>query len=154
MLGTGGKTMTEHKYTDEEVIKALECCASHLYACEDCHYLGKCRLLEKDAIDLINRQKAEISALTSAVDNSTQEFLKLHDKYQDQKAEIERLNAEKYNLIKTYKFCMVEAIKEFAKKLGSYEEVVTTLKDGKNIVAIDVHHIHRLVKEMTGENNQ
>lgn len=70
------------------------------------------------------------------------------------KSEVERLKAEKDNLIKTYKECMVEAIKEFAEKLGSYEEVVTTLKDGENIVAIDVHHLHRLVKEMTGENNQ
>jgi hypothetical protein len=68
--------MTEHKYTDEEVIKALECCASHLYACEDCHYLGKCRLLEKDAIDLINRQKAEVAFWMDAAANAKKEAVK------------------------------------------------------------------------------
>ena len=36
------------------------------------------------------KQKVEIEALTNAVDNSTKEFLKLHDKYQEQKAEIDK----------------------------------------------------------------
>lgn len=89
--------MTDHKFTEEEVIKALKCCRE-----KDC---GDCPLCEYPqsicewdaldyALDLINRQKAEISALTSAVDNSTQEFLKLHDTYQEQKEEIAMKNAE------------------------------------------------------------
>lgn len=36
--------------------------------------------------------KSEYDAVVSAVDNSTREFLKLHDTYQEQNAEIERLN--------------------------------------------------------------
>lgn len=36
--------------------------------------------------------KSDYDAVVSAVDNSTKEFLKLHDTYQEQKAEIERLN--------------------------------------------------------------
>ena len=35
--------------------------------------------------------KSEYDAVVSAVDNSTKEFLKLHDAYQEQKKEIERL---------------------------------------------------------------
>lgn len=86
--------MTEHKFTDEEVIKALEVCSENTVSGQGCFtYRGiPLRFLCSDALDLINRQKAEIAALTSAVDNSTKEFLKLHDAYQDQKAEIERLN--------------------------------------------------------------
>lgn len=58
--------MTEHKYTDEEVIKALECCNSH-GKCEQCPYFGKCKDLEPDVLDLINRQKAEIERLNKCV---------------------------------------------------------------------------------------
>lgn len=36
--------------------------------------------------------KSEYDSVLSAVDNSTKEFLKLHDTYQEQNAEIERLN--------------------------------------------------------------
>lgn len=48
--------------TDNEIINALECCDNCF--CEQCHYKPKlldCREeLCKDALDLINRQKAEI----------------------------------------------------------------------------------------------
>ena len=38
--------------------------------------------------------KSEYDAVVSAVDNSTKEFLKLHDAYQNAKAEVERLEGE------------------------------------------------------------
>ncbi len=58
--------------TDNEIIKALECCASstHSDACVFCPFneLKICEVesngLEKRALDLINRQKAEIERLT------------------------------------------------------------------------------------------
>lgn len=58
--------------TDNEIIKALECC--HDYSdCGDCSYgifrtkNGLCvDLLHKGALDLINRQKAEIGKLKEA----------------------------------------------------------------------------------------
>jgi hypothetical protein len=72
---------------DSDIIKALECCAK--LTCSECPYYEKrhirCRELRKLALDLINRQKAEI----------------------------EELRKEKDNLIKTYKECMTEAIKDF-----------------------------------------
>ena len=49
-----------------EIIKALECCVIG-YACpKDCPYMGKGLCMDKirkDALDLINRQKAEIERL-------------------------------------------------------------------------------------------
>lgn len=56
--------MTEHKFTDEEIIRALECCANG--ECDECIYYdcSPCKeYLNNAALDLINRQKAEIERL-------------------------------------------------------------------------------------------
>ena len=73
--------MTEHKYTDEEVIKALDFCLKELCHCakcprfeigvENCHVM-----LYNDTIDLINRQKAEISFWMDAAANAKKEAVK------------------------------------------------------------------------------
>ena len=73
--------MTEHKYTDEEVIKALGCCLKELCHCakcprfeigvENCHVM-----LYNDTIDLINRQKAEIAFWMDAAANAKKEAVK------------------------------------------------------------------------------
>jgi chromosome segregation ATPase len=56
--------MTEHKFTDDEIIKALECCSRNvplLNSCEDCPFYGKrcAAFLPQVALDLIKRYKAE-----------------------------------------------------------------------------------------------
>ena len=61
--------------TDNEIIKALECCRSENgNDCENCQYTkvvyrqgeGGCtNRLMQDALNLINRQKAEIERLTA-----------------------------------------------------------------------------------------
>lgn len=60
------------KLTDEQVKYALECCTQGVYDCKKecplrdngCSLKLKCRFgLCKDALDLINRQKAEIERL-------------------------------------------------------------------------------------------
>jgi hypothetical protein len=84
--------------TDTEIIKALECCRTNIVAdCKRCNLRledGTTRpycttILIGNALDLINRQKAEI----------------------------ERLKIEKDNLIRTYAECQAEAVKEFAERL-------------------------------------
>ena len=65
--------MTEHKYTDEEIIRALECCRTiDGNDCSNCPYYGKryeigsggcSNHLVNDALDLINRQKEEIERM-------------------------------------------------------------------------------------------
>ena len=96
--------LTERKYTDEEVIKALECCAknSTYDECCECLYVecstqkGCVGELMEDAINLINRQKAEIERL-----NAVSEICgDCHKKY-----------AEKIERAKS------EAMKEFAERL-------------------------------------
>lgn len=56
----------ELNLTDKEIIKALETCAAEEWLCDICCYKDKCPELKLDALDLINRQKAEIESLISA----------------------------------------------------------------------------------------
>ena len=51
--------------TDNEIIKALEVCTSELQDCVLCPLLGNCDplVLDGQALDLINRQQAEIERL-------------------------------------------------------------------------------------------
>lgn len=55
----------ERKFTDDEIVKALNCCGSE--NCRGCPYWDyKCHggnQMIRDALDLINRQKAEIERL-------------------------------------------------------------------------------------------
>ena len=120
--------------TDNEIIKALECCANNPNECvcyeNKCPLFGqKCiDVLSKNALDLINRQKAEIEALIAG-----QETLQ---KYRDEeinrleielkamrgaansyKAEVERLQKENDVLIETYSKCQIAIIK------GSIERI-------------------------------
>ena len=82
--------------TDNEIIKALECCSGNtMDDCDDCPRCCDdgltttecmCKLM-KDALDLINRQKTEIKKY--------KDFIKLSSEtIRQQKAEIDRLNSE------------------------------------------------------------
>lgn len=63
--------------TDNEIIRALECCASWNMTCRACPYVGifaarQCeRNLSRDAFDLIKRQQAEIERLQIRLQDST-----------------------------------------------------------------------------------
>ena len=74
--------------TDNDIIKALECCTSEIAGCTGCprfpSLMGCSRQNMRDALDLINRQKAKIKEL----DEKNVIKLGLIDY---QKAEIERL---------------------------------------------------------------
>lgn len=53
----------EKKLTDEEIVKALECCISQDANCNDCAFLNSrkdCNNVYVYTLDLIQRQKAEI----------------------------------------------------------------------------------------------
>lgn len=63
--------------TDNEIIKALECCINNNGICEDCHLLNKrnssiecTNELMRDALDLINRQKVEIEKMKKLKENA------------------------------------------------------------------------------------
>lgn len=93
--------MTDKKFTDEEIIKALECCADTASAREMFFtYKGiPLRYLFAETLDLINRQKEEVERL--------EVYRKLNDELEDELAET-------YDKLETAR---AEAIKEFAERL-------------------------------------
>lgn len=80
--------MTERKFTDEDLIKALEHCTSSTTgeACNGCPFCKTDVCVEMDnalniyALDLINRQRAEIERLTIKLDamRSAANSFKMH----------------------------------------------------------------------------
>ena len=115
--------------TDEQIIKALECCMEKYedLKCTDCPlcgFSGECLSIKsKNAVDLINRQKTEIKEGKHIADVLYRNKEQLKEQLKEQKAEIERLQkAIKVQDImveqQDYKIkSNSEAIKEFAERL-------------------------------------
>lgn len=121
-LWIGGRRMT-----DNEIIKALEVCTSEMQDCEICPLLGNCDplFLDSRALDLIDRQRAEIERL--------KKFL----------AEEE----EKYKLC-AKRFYKV-GVKDFAERLKEKSYPFPCAIGVENAVTIRV--IDDLAKEMAGD---
>lgn len=113
--------------TDNDVVKALECCSVNpMGYCKECPLLNDfspCGItLTRNALDLINRQKAELERKDIEIDILIKKKEALRDEVAELKAEVERLE-------NAYKQCAwerdafsdnAEAIKEFAEKLKEY----------------------------------
>ena len=126
--------------TDNEIIKALECCSTgetyddcekngcplYLGITMGCKYIDKENQLYSDALDLINRQKAEIEKLkgSTIVSNIM---------------ESQRIKRE----------AKAEAYKEFAERLNEKAQIADCF-DSYNMV-VGTHFIDNLLKEMVGE---
>ena len=133
--------MTDHKFTDEEVIKALEHYKGfRLYPFDKCED-GDNKILVDDALDLINRQKAEIEELEAECDRQ----------YEQAEADIRANIADGGT---SCHWCMdkhkTEAIKEFAERLKQTAYTHSTIT-GYQYPVVDVSEIDNLVQEMTGE---
>lgn len=137
--------------TDEQIIKALECCVKTEFIsdCAKCEMFAfDCKdILIENALDLINRQKAEKERLED--ENYT-----LKNKIEIRDNLIEQLGSDidiKYNTIYTMreklKNSKSEAIKEFAERVKKHSFVDNLSLDGKETVYVD--DIDNLVKEMT-----
>ena len=106
--------------TDNEIIKALECCNSTerghcLNKCPYYNYSANCtQAMIKDALDLINRQKEEISKKDIEIDILIQKKEDLSDEVSDLRAEIERFK----------EFC-----KTLMEAMGEQEIELATAKD-------------------------
>ena len=128
--------------TDNEIIKALECCsyATSNKDCEKCPYYPDEECVKKqctDILDLINRQKAEIERLTKERD-----FYK----------------APSSLLAKGIEQIKAEAIKEFAKRLtdtilDKSDRSLDNPNGNDYFISDVIEDIDNLVKEMVGEND-
>lgn len=146
--------MTDKKFTDEEIKSSLEVIAT-TRNCNECKIRnckwGTCncsQITANAALDLINRQKAEIEAI------------------KDEKAMAFKLSEEQINEVKEYVLKSVEynereikaeAYKEFAEKIKkSIKENVDEAwhrDDGNGIYDAEyvLDDIDNLLKEMVGE---
>ena len=113
--------------TDNEIIKYMQCVIGNEVSCSECTYqkalpFPSCRMMcAKNALGLINRQKAEIERLN---------------------IELQSMSGAANSYKMHYETAKSEAIKEFAEKL---KNCFTISGDYLDIINI----IDNLVKEMT-----
>lgn len=121
--------------TDNEIIKALECCANYgLFKCLKCPKRGTSKTcmydLSKEAIDLINRKQAEVERLSKLVIEKHTENNRLHDYLQ---------------------YTRADAIKEFAEKIDKI--LCLQIGPSRSLFWKISGEIDNLVKEMVGDND-
>ena len=116
--------------TDEQIIKALECCEASENKCDDCPFYGvkeDCEVeLPEEALDLIKRQNNLIEQLGNDVNRKYNLLCKMEEILRNLKS---------------------EAIKEFAERVKKYSFVDNLSLDGKETVYVD--DINSIAKEMT-----
>lgn len=141
---------------DNDIIRALECCASSNYPedCADCFYIGctseKGCVVEmmSDALDLIKRQQAEIERLKSILIKFLDEINIFGNKHNIDTTNfslIPILEEEKNNLVKQIKS---EARKEFAERL--HKELDFCAYDADEMRGV----INNLLAEMDGKEKE
>ena len=130
--------MTNKRYTDEEIIKALEYCNADRNECDKCVFQRECEsnpfysAVAEHALDLINRQKSEIERLKKEVSVARDAYISIQDRYEHTKT---------------------EAYKEFANKLEEKCGIFTPLGVNwiEEVKAVRVSDIDKILKEMVGE---
>ena len=128
--------------TDNDIIKALECCYNIKENCDKC----PCGFssaepacydkIKKDALDLINRQKAEIERLTVPQELIDDDFCGVVCEFAEEL--IEKAKAE--------------AVKEFAEKVKKYCVDIIVFDDWCEESKL-IDYIEDLVNEMVGDSD-
>ena len=132
--------MMNRNFTDEEIRKALVCCAS--YDCDGCPLYSptiNCVIvLPEKALELVDRYRAEIERLNKEVDRLSQCVL-YHDGI------VSDLEKDVFN-------AKAEAIKELAENVKAIFEC--DLCFGDDVKSYILNEIDSIVKEMTEGNNE
>ncbi len=157
--------MTDHKFTDDDVIKTLK---NAKYKVDGVVTRGYYLSPEtfNAVVDLIGRQKAEIESLQAVQADMTESLRLAAEANKDMQAEIERLESlcEKIGIANDAKFeriCVLqedletaksEAVKEFAERLKANMSNIARMEYGGNVYfCVGYDLIDSLVKEMTEE---
>lgn len=166
--------------TDNEIIRALECCTNtHLYTCDDCPFCKQCGSDEdvlKYALDLINRQQAEVESdkakkeiCAEVIDRQDKEIERLQGillAFMDEVARWEGKHGLDVSELSLIPICdegrdiidhyRKQAIEQFAEKLKENTiDVDVSYGYGREhyTEAVAVIEIDNLVKEMVGDSN-
>ena len=137
------------KYTDEQIKKALELCINwEAEYCEKCPFDDECDddgdTPLRNALDLINRQEAEIKILEA-------DYVKLNANNLLTIAERNAFRKSFYEMVEQSKIIKSEAIKEFAERLKAKCTANHKTFDGFYLYEYSNVVIDNLVKEMVGE---
>lgn len=134
--------------TDNEIIKALKCFYGKEVSCKDCAYKTNAFAcitnVARDAIDLINRQQAEIERLKAMNQSKLDTIHDLQTEIESLKIENESLRSAAHSYKLHYNEARAEAVKEFAERLKGKIDVVYSIKHLQD-------NIDNLVKEMVGD---
>jgi FtsZ-binding cell division protein ZapB len=159
-VGKRGKKMT-----DNEIIKALKCCANLCKdGCNGCYLVPSeskdayCMdKLTEDTLELINRKNEEISKKDIEIDILIQKKEDLSDEVSDLRAEVERLQktSTHIHVDKTaFEECLynietakVDAYKEFAERLK--DDCYIPYTSWTNERVVDESDIDNTLKELT-----
>ena len=143
--------MTDKKFTDEEIIKALEGSILNAKGCDSKVWSIEIYKLES-AIDLINRQKSEIDRLKTENKIYIEANQVIGYQRDQRDKEIDELQKQIDGLDVRENKIKSEAYKEFAEKLENEINMRTSLsiEQDKNVIRI----IHNLLKETVGEEKQ
>ena len=120
--------MTDKKYTDEEIVKAVECCAGIL-ECKNCPLIAEDNCTYRNinyVLSLIKRQKAEIERLTE--DNR---------------------RMKKYYYTHDYHECHNEAIEEFAERLKARLDISVCGYSTEEVESMVFDTVDQIAKELT-----
>ena len=147
--------MTDKKFTDEEIIKALEYCNADRNECDKCVLQKECEsnpfysAVAEHALDLINRQKAEIEKMNIQLRelwNTASLYKAESEMWDNYNKNLLTANTALSNEILETK---AEAYKEFADKLK--EKRWAAKWRAKYIQVVDVDDIDDTLKDMVGE---
>ncbi len=133
--------------TDNEILKALECCGNDKSGCIGCTFFKVFRSgdrcipqIAKKALDLINRQKAEVESLQDEVVIKT-------SMYNDMKSQRDKEHQYCMHYITMIAKAKTEGIKEFWNMLK--RKAFGIIDPDSSIKVVDVADGDNLVKEMT-----
>lgn len=143
--------MTDERYTDEKIIKALKHCADKDNLCGECPLFKGIDIgcsVSKLALDLINRQKVEIKRLKSANDENFRQWDMLAEKTKQHYADLyneakDTLKAEAYKEYHIKAKSCLKANRDVEQQIGN-NYVVKRIKEIEN-------RFDNILKEMVGE---
>lgn len=137
--------------TDNEIIKALKCCAQPIPICKECPCYDSnvpypcADQLKWATLNLIDNQRAEIERLNSLVDDYVWDFCLIAGCEEASNDCWKTCSDSRYNKIKN------EVIREFAEKLKELYTDDSITDDYHCAVGAIKQNIDGIVKEMVGD---
>lgn len=134
--------MTNKRYTDEEIIKALECCLCDNSECLQCQNKEVCKIecdeLATKTLDLITRKILETERLKAEIGRLQKEVNLVSIQFQDLQEETDEIKVKAYREF-------ADMVKKNIKEVWNYDNGTCSC------ILVLTKDIDNLLKEMVGE---